>query len=259
MSFYYGFGKYAERFCKGFCGYYAILLIPGILLRLYDKKWTPADSLLFSFYCVHGVLLVSLTFVNLVFYISPRYLESAQPLMFGWCAYAIVRLWRMIPIIPIRAVGVAALAGLGIFCFRHSLKEIIPFFGDEEERAMRIAIFDFSDEIRSAREGGETPLCGDLVDFDLNEYHPPCATTIRYFHYSGGKWKSCAKRITVLSYFASVRTVGKNADYVCLILPKGIERPKMIGGKGANGKSNWRQLRRVPSEGYDYELWGSVR
>jgi len=71
--------------------YFLPLVILGIFLRIYEKKWSKAETILLLLFVCQTVLML----FQFIFYggdVSRRYFLPNAPLLFGWAGYALYRL-----------------------------------------------------------------------------------------------------------------------------------------------------------------------
>jgi hypothetical protein len=107
---------------KGIYFLFAIPAIAVMILRVRQKEWTAAETLLFSLWAGHTLLIVlQIMIFDRYLYVSRRYLLPAAPLAFGWTALALQGAYGYFsgryPVGKVRATGVVlcVLLGAGLY------------------------------------------------------------------------------------------------------------------------------------------------
>ncbi len=80
---------------KGFYPYFSLIALVVILIRIKQRKWQKAETILLSIILLHGILTIFQVGVfGDEWNFSRRYLLPVAPLAFGWTAIAVVKFYR---------------------------------------------------------------------------------------------------------------------------------------------------------------------
>ncbi len=132
---------------------FALFAIPIIILRIRRKEWRPEESFLLGIFFLHGVLQVGqIAIADQKLYVSPRYLVSVSPLVFGWSALGMMHLSEEIkrrrPKQANRLIRLLCICGL-IGLYLHASGRIIKSYTSEKKRERRENVLLCSEWINS--------------------------------------------------------------------------------------------------------------
>ncbi len=132
---------------------FALFAIPVIILRIRRKEWRPEESLLLGIFFLHGMLQVGqIAIAGQKLYVSPRYLITVSPLVFGWSALGMMHLAgelkRRRPKQANRLIRLICVSGL-IGLYLHASGRIIKSYTSEKKRERRENVLLCSEWINS--------------------------------------------------------------------------------------------------------------
>ena len=164
--------RFFNGLVKGFYPPFAILALAGIFLRIRERKWGMAESVVCVSLLVHMLLLVlQIRIADHAFYISRRYLLPVTPLEFGWSAYGACAIYQALharlelvrrPSFPIVLFAVALL-----LLYLHGASRILKTYTSTTKSLERKTLLEFSEEIRKDYKG---PARFRRTGFDPGNY-----------------------------------------------------------------------------------------
>lgn len=173
-----------ERFIVGILdGFYPVFggfALLGILLRLYRRKWSAAESIVCASLLLHMLLLIlQIRIADHVFYISRRYLLPVTPLEFGWSAYGAWAIYEFLSARtrvvrhPVFLTLLFLLPALGLYW--HGFYRIIKSYRSHTKSVEREALLRISKKIRKDYKG---PRYFEHAAFDKEVYRPNLRPTV---------------------------------------------------------------------------------
>lgn len=82
--------RFLPGLIKGLYPLFFIVALCGGVMRVRNKKWEAADSILLALFAGHGILMIlQILIADNKLYVSSRYIQSSLPLYLPWCAVAI--------------------------------------------------------------------------------------------------------------------------------------------------------------------------
>ena len=138
---------------KGIYPYFALVAVVGIVLRIKNKEWTGAETILIMLWLGHNLLTVfQVGCFGEEWNFSRRYLLPAAPLVFGWSAYVLNKVKSSL----LMYVAVIIFAGFLVF---DAVRPGMECFWKKEKKTKRVLIKEFSSVIAKDWHGN-------------NFYHP---------------------------------------------------------------------------------------
>jgi len=243
----------------GSMAYYWIVVLPGIIIRIWRKEWRRTDTLLALFFVLHFVVVAGqFILFKKRFYVSDRYLESALPLLFGWAAYFTVMVWNLLDftqkkwLYPRWCLRTAAAVLIAVPLMIYMIFAYVPVLklvGQGQKKRTLTELHRIADKIRT--HGVETDDDGSCL-IDRLEYVPPCKTGMIYFEYRNGRWWRNRNANLVVSYFANVKLVDSNGDYVLYVWKKSAPPPRKPSRPG-------KMLLKTDDGEKEFQLWSAKR
>lgn len=173
-----------ERFfnsvLNGFYPPFGILALLGIFVRLKQKKWTAAETVVCASLLLHLILLVvQIRIADHAYYISRRYQLPVTPLEFGWSAYGAWILYQFLAartaIVRHPAVLVLLFLVPAVLLYSHAFLRIYKSYRSKSKSIEREALRRLSREIRRDYKG---PRHFERITFDLERYTPNMRPTV---------------------------------------------------------------------------------
>lgn len=170
-----------EDVCRGFYPYYLPLVLLGIAFRIYEKKWSRAETVLLLIYLVHEAgMIFQISFFHGAF--SRRYFLTVSPLLFGWAGYAVFKLLKIRLLRWLLPVGCA-------FLLFDSLRPALEYHWKSSKREKYFVLQKMSAVIRADWGAGESLYKPEITCYRYRSPRRPlvqCENNLVLGYASGG-------------------------------------------------------------------------
>ena len=244
--------RYFQRFVKGLFSVYYPFLAVALLWNIVKKRWSVEQTLLMLIFVMHVFGVVAMLALNGRLYISPRYLVSALPLLFGWCGVALITMECLTSCLPkfLKKTWHVLLVIGYLGCTLHGVFPAFEAYIPRKDGLRRKVLLTFAADIRELEANRKIPPNHKKPKFNLKTYNLCYPATISFRCWQDGKFNPGGNRATAISYMAKVRGVKNHGDYFIVVKPLKAEVKEKKFGK--------KLIRKMSDADFNYELWSNI-